>query len=108
MRISQELIAWHLRPERQVEINPYTVITHTPIDPYDHVADIGCGPGYFTLPIAKYLVHGKAYALDIRDEMLEAVRQRVSEAHLGNVEIAKCGAADFPLPNGSLESLMLL
>lgn len=107
MKTQQELIDWHLRPVRQREIHPYTVITHTPIDLYDQVADIGCGPGYFTLPLAKYLLYGKVYALDTRDEMLDALRLEVNEARLSNVEIAKCGATKFPLPKESLDGAFL-
>ena len=104
---TQEIIDWHLRPERVEELDPFMIVTYTPIDQYDHVADIGCGPGYFTLPLAKHLVHGKLYALDIEDRMLEAVRMRVGEAKLGNVEALKCGVTDFPLTKGSIDGALL-
>ena len=107
MKTPQELIDWHLRPGRQREVHPYTVITHTPIDQYDQVADIGCGPGYFTLPLAKHLLYGKVYALDTRDGMLDALRLRVDDARLANVEIAKCGVTKFPLPKESLDGAFL-
>jgi ubiquinone/menaquinone biosynthesis C-methylase UbiE len=73
----------------------------------DTVADIGCGPGYFTVPIAKGLSNGKLYALDTDDDMLEACRQQVTEARLGNVEVLKCGEFEFPLDPGSLDGLFL-
>ena len=96
-----------LRPEREEELDHFVIITFMPIEPYDHVADIGCGPGYFSIPLAKYLVYGKLYALDILDEMLDALRQRVAEANLGNVEILKCGETDFPVPRESLDGVFL-
>ena len=104
---NQEFIRDLLRPERQEEVDPFVVMTFMPIEAYDHVADIGCGPGYFSIPMAKYLVHGKLYALDVSDEMLVALRERVVEANLGNVEIMKCGPADFPVPEGSLDGVFL-
>ena len=103
----QEFIRMLLRPEREQENDPFRIITLLPIDAYEHVADIGCGPGYFSIPLAKYLVHGKLYALDIWDEALNEVRRRVSEANLGNVEVLECGPADFPMPEASVEGVFL-
>ena len=83
------------------------IMAFMPIEPYDHVADIGCGPGYFSIPLAKHVIYGKLYAMDIDDEMLDALRPRVSDAHLGNVEILKCSPIEFPVPQGSLDGVFL-
>ena len=104
---TQEFIKELLRPERQEKIDPFVVMTFMPIEAYDQVADIGCGPGYFSIPLAKYLVFGKLYALDVSDEMLDALRERVAEANLGNVDVMKCGPIDFPVPQGSLDGVFL-
>ena len=104
---TQELIKRLLSPEREQELDPFMVITYMPIDTFEHVADIGCGPGYFSIPMAKYLVNGKLYAMDISDEMLDALRGRVEEANLGNIEILKCAATEFPVPSGSLDGVFL-
>ena len=104
---TQELIKRLLRPEREQELDPFVVSTFMPIEPYDHVADIGCGPGYFSIPLAKHLIHGKLYALDISDEMLDALRRRLSLAHLGNVEALKCSPIDFPVEKESLDGAFL-
>ena len=100
---TQDNIKRLLSREREEQLDPFVITGFMPIEPYDHVADIGCGPGYFSIPLAKHLVYGKLYALDVLDEMLEALRRRVAEANLGNVEILKCGVTDFPLPKESLD-----
>jgi ubiquinone/menaquinone biosynthesis C-methylase UbiE len=104
---TQELVRALLSPEREQELDPFVVTTFMPMEPYDHVADIGCGPGYFSVPLAKHLVYGKLYALDVLDEMLEVTRRRVAESKLGNVEVLKCGGTEFPLPRGSLDGAFL-
>jgi len=104
---SQEYIEQLFSPEREEELDTFMAMSFMPIDPYDRVADIGCGPGYFSIPMAKHLVHGKLYALDMDDEMLDALRPRVEEAKLGNVEVLKCGATDFPLEAESLDGVLL-
>ena len=103
----QEFIKALLSREREQTLDPFTVLTYLPIDPYEQVADIGCGPGYFTIPLGKYLVHGKLYALDISDEMVEAARRRVKEANLANVTVETCGDYDFPVTEGSLDGVLM-
>lgn len=104
---NQEFIQLLLSPDREQAMDSFLILSFSGINLHDTVADIGCGPGFFTLPLAKYLVHGKLYALDIDDEMLTACRQRVSDAHLGNVEILKCAEFEFPLEKSSLDGAFL-
>ena len=104
---TQELIQRLLAPEREQNLDSLLILSFSGINLHDTVADLGCGPGFFTVPLAKFLVSGKLYALDIDDEMLAACRQRVSDAHLGNVEILKCGEFEFPLEKDSLDGAFL-
>ena len=104
---SQEFIHRLLSLQREEELDTFTVMAFLPIEPYQQVADIGCGPGYFTIPLAKYLLYGKVYALDVDDEMLEALRRRVAEVNLSNVESMKCGPTDFPVAKASLDGVLL-
>lgn len=104
---TQEMIQRLLSPERAETLDPLLVLSYCPITSYDTVADIGCGPGYFTLPLAKALINGKVYALDTDDEMLAACRQRVALARLGNVEVLQCSQFDFPVESGSLDGAFL-
>ena len=104
---TQELIQRLMAPERAQTLDPFLVLSFSGINLHDTVADIGCGPGFFTVPLAKYLVSGTLYALDIDDEMLDACRRSVTQAHLGNVEIIKCAEFEFPLESGSLDGVFL-
>ena len=104
---NQEFIQRLLSPERAQTVDTFLVLSYSEINLHDTVADIGCGPGFFTLPLAKYLVSGKVYALDINDEMLAACRERVTQTQLANVEILKCDEFSFPLEPGSLDGAFL-
>ncbi len=107
-RISaQELIQRLLNPDRAKSLDTFLILTLTDINLHSTVADIGCGPGFFTLPLAKYVVTGKVFALDIDDEMLEACRIRVDEARMGNVEVLKCSEFEFPLEKESLDGAFM-
>ena len=104
---NQEFIRRLLSPERSQQVDSFLVLSFSGINLHDTVADIGCGPGFFTIPLAKYLVDGKLYALDIDDEMLVACRERVTQARMGNVEVLKCQEFDFPLERDSLDGAFL-
>ncbi|MDA1128499.1 MAG: class I SAM-dependent methyltransferase [Chloroflexi bacterium] len=96
-----------LHPERIETLDPFRVLSLCPVNPRDTVADIGCGPGYFTLPLAKFLINGKVFALDTSDEMIEACQHRIDDAHMGNVAVMKCGEYDFPLEPASVDGLFI-
>jgi ubiquinone/menaquinone biosynthesis C-methylase UbiE len=93
--------------ERQELLDPFEVMAFLPIEAHHHVADIGCGPGYFTIPLAKHLLFGKVYALDVLDRMLEETRKRAKASYLGNVEVLKCQEASFPVPARSLDGALV-
>ena len=72
------------------------------------LADIGCGPGFFTLPAAEIVgPDGQIFAADIQGEMLTTVRERVAEAGLSNVRIVKTSDTEVPLPAASCDIVLL-
>lgn len=104
---TSEFIRRLLSRERSDSLDSFVVLSHSEINLHDTVADIGCGPGFFTVPLAKFLVNGKVYALDIDDEMLAACREQVAKARMGNVQVLKCDEYAFPLEPGSIDGAFL-
>ena len=96
-----------LAPERYEQLDILRIFSLLPLAPYQTVADIGCGPGFFTIPLAKALWDGKVYALDIQEEMVEACRRRVAEARLGNVEVIRSEATTLQLESASLDGALV-
>ncbi len=54
--------------------------------------DLGCGPGFFTMDMAKMVGKtGKVTAADLQEGMLEIVRKKVNQAGLQNtIDLHKC------------------
>ena len=100
-------IARLLAPERYEDTDPQRLISMLPILVYHEVADIGCGPGFFTIPLAKYLFDGKVYALDVSQEMLDAARERVEEVNLTNVELKLTDERTLALDDESVDGAFI-
>ena len=105
---TKERIQRLLSPERLERLDVHRILSLLPLRPYLTVADIGCGPGLFSIPLAKSLWDGKVYAVDIDEEMLEAVRRRSKEARLGNVETLKSEEGALPLEPASMDGVLLV
>jgi len=56
------------------------------------VLDFGCGPGFFSIEIAKLLVEpGKVIAADLQEGMLDRLRQKIKGSELENrITLHKC------------------
>ncbi|MBI4200961.1 MAG: class I SAM-dependent methyltransferase [Chloroflexi bacterium] len=103
----EERIQRLLSPERRERLDVHRILSLLPIRPYLTVADVGCGPGLFTIPLAKSLWDGKVYAIDVEEEMLEAVRRRANEARLGNIVTLKSEGTAIPPAASGMDGLLL-
>jgi ubiquinone/menaquinone biosynthesis C-methylase UbiE len=56
------------------------------------VLDVGCGPGFFSIEMAKMVgISGKVVAADLQQGMLEIVKKKVENTSLQNlIELHKC------------------
>jgi ubiquinone/menaquinone biosynthesis C-methylase UbiE len=67
-------------------------------------ADLGCGAGYFALPIAEEWGPARTvYAIDRSTPMLEEIDRRVAERGLTNVRVVQGVSDRIPLPDGALD-----
>jgi arsenite methyltransferase len=77
------------------------------LSPGETVLDLGSGGGIDVLLSAKRVgPSGKAYGLDMTDEMLELARRNAAEAGATNVEFLKGELEAIPLPDGSVDVII--
>src|SRR2546430_4662231 len=70
----------------------------------ESVLDLGSGGGIDVLLSAKRVgPAGKAYGLDMTDEMLDLARRNAREAGASNVEFVKGYIEEIPLPDGAVD-----
>jgi ubiquinone/menaquinone biosynthesis C-methylase UbiE len=84
--------------------NPTAVAT---LNPGEAVLDLGSGGGIDVLLSARRVgPTGKAYGLDMTDEMLDLARRNQREANIENVEFVKGTIEDVPLPDSSIDLII--
>lgn len=77
------------------------------LKPGETVLDLGSGGGIDVLLSARRVSPGgKAYGLDMTDEMLDLARENQRKAGLENVEFLKGEMEDIPLPEGSVDVIV--
>jgi arsenite methyltransferase len=77
------------------------------LNPGEVVLDLGSGGGIDVLLSARRVgATGKAYGLDMTDEMLELARKNAAEAGVRNVEFLRGRIEDIPLPSNSVDVII--
>ena len=84
--------------------HPERVIEALAIRPGDVVAEIGAGEGYWIPWLSRAVgPTGRVYAVDVEDEPIAALRERVEREQLANVEIVHAKYDDPLLPDGEID-----
>ena len=82
-----ELADMLVSEERRAHLDPVRALGEFGLRETWIVADLGCGPGFFTIPAAKIVgPRGRVHAADVQAEMLERVREAATANRLSNIE----------------------
>ncbi len=100
---------WLERPERDVEERTELLVQTLKLKPGEQVADIGAGTGYFTHRMARrVLPAGKVFAVEIQQEMLDLLTNRMVARGITNV-VPVLGTVQNPnLPDGSIDTILMV
>jgi ubiquinone/menaquinone biosynthesis C-methylase UbiE len=100
---------WLERPEREKEERPDLAITALRLKPGQIVADIGAGTGYYTRRMARLVGEtGAVYAVDIQQEMLDLLTNKMAELKIHNVKPVLGTITDPRLPPAALDLALLV
>ena len=100
---------WLIRAERDDEENVTESYRQLLLSPGMVVCDMGCGNGYWSLPMAQDVgPDGKVLAVDIQPEMLDKLRARAAKKNIDNVEPILGDVDDPNLPKGKVDLLLMV
>ncbi|MDD2533135.1 MAG: class I SAM-dependent methyltransferase [Eubacteriales bacterium] len=97
-------------PVRAAELNPETTLRRIGYTAGQVLCDIGAGSGLFTLPAAHIAAktNTPVIALDINNDMLEAIRQRATDQGLTNVDLRLVTDTHLPVDSTSADHALLV
>ena len=90
--------------DRKIWQNPEEILETLRIKPDIVAADLGCGSGFFTIPLSKEVK--KVYAIDVQKKMLEFLQEKIRRLRIRNIEPLLSTGNDIPLEDDSVDLLM--
>jgi len=98
----------HDNPLLWIFREPYKRLKAAGLKPGQNILEIGCGPGFFTIPAAKIAgKKGVVYALDNHPLAIKSVQKKVKKEEIGNVETIFSDATRTGLPDKSIDVTFL-
>ncbi len=93
-------------PIRRLIQPPSELIEKLAINPLDAVMDFGCGPGYFTVDLAKKAK--KVVAVDLSPEMLKKAQRKAEKDGVKNIQFLQSNGTSIQLEDGSIDLILLV
>ena len=95
--------------DRQEWQRPDEVVAALRVRPGDTVADVGVGPGFFALRLARAVgPRGRVYAVDVVPAMIAVLRDRIAGAALDNVTPVLARDDDPLLPEAACDLILVV
>jgi ubiquinone/menaquinone biosynthesis C-methylase UbiE len=95
-------------PVRRALLKPARIVDKLALAGSEHVLELGPGPGFFSVEIARRLTDGRLELFDIQPEMLEMARRQLERAGLSDVGFTAGQASDgLPFPDNTFDVAFL-
>jgi ubiquinone/menaquinone biosynthesis C-methylase UbiE len=95
--------------ERDVWMDTPKLFQYAQIGTGSVVADVGCHEGYLSIRLAKKIgPSGKVYAVDVREDRLQRLKENVALDKLSNIEAILGDYDDPKLPLNALDAIFVI
>lgn len=84
--------------------DPYKQLNAAGLKIDQKVLEVGCGPGFFTIPAARIVgKDGFVYAVDVNPLAIERIKQKIERGGIKNVAPLQKNGSDTGLPDRSID-----
>lgn len=97
-----------LIPIRNIFLSPQKLIERLEMKEGDNVLEVGAGPGYFSLKVAKFLKKGKLTLADIQQEMLDIAKKRLEKRKISNANYYLCNGTKFSMKDNEFDVIYMV
>lgn len=97
-----------LIPIRNIFLSPQKLIERLELKEGDNVLEVGAGPGYFSLKVAKILKNGKLTLADIQQEMLDIAKKRLAKRKVENANYYLCNGTKFEIEDNKFDVVYMV
>ncbi|HEC87670.1 MAG TPA: methyltransferase domain-containing protein, partial [Thermoplasmatales archaeon] len=99
---------WLDFPLRRLILSPKKLADRLYLKEDFKVLEIGPGPGYFSVEVARRIPQGHLELFDLQKEMLEKARHKIESAGLHNVGFTQGDAIDLPFDENEFDVVFLV
>ena len=92
--------------DRAKFLDPDSILGKLGLDSEHVLVDLGCGSGFFSIPASRRVK--KVFALDIQQEMLDILNEKIEKAKITNIEVILSEESFIPLPDNSADVLLMV
>jgi ubiquinone/menaquinone biosynthesis C-methylase UbiE len=93
--------------ERKLRQNPDSIISQVSISKGSVVADLACGPGYFTIPFSRAVgPNGVVYAVDSNPGMIKNLKKNLARSGSKNVRVIEADVTKTGIPSRTLDVIL--
>lgn len=103
-----ELAGLLLVPLRRMALSPEALVGQLHLTPTSRVLEVGPGPGFFSIEVARAIPQGRLELFDIQREMLLKARRRLMAAGLRNAGCTEGNAVHLPYQSGTFDVAFLV
>src|SRR4030066_1947584 len=92
--------------DRAKFLDPDSNLGKLGLDREQVLVDLGCGSGFFSIPASRLVK--KVFALDIQQEMLDILNEKIKKAKITNIEVILSEESFIPLHENSADVLLMV
>jgi len=97
-----------LFPLRRIVLSPERLVRHLHLTRASRVLEVGPGPGFFSIDVARGIPQGRLELVDIQLQMLEKARRRLRRAGVHNAGYIQANAGALPFRSGAFDVAFLV